>query len=365
MNKFFSHPNRAFFAAFLFFGALACVSFFAPIDFVSAHKALFILISPAFAYGGFLLIALPDWLNFTGSIKSFSIAIFSALFIAFFASFFSLQICAAVVSLYFFALFCFALFLAICDRNSDQFAVLFLLLFFCLNLALLSATGDEKFLISTLHINSFGILIISFRVSVVLGDLAIREANLKDTVFVPNGVYKNIAATIVALYAAIFPFVSPTVSGFVAIGVGFLLLAKLRELHYFTLLRRHYLFFYYCTQLLGSVGYLWLGICGVLGANSTPALHFIALLYFFATIFLIFCIASLRHSGFLELNFAKFGYILFSLLLLSAIFRTLLWQKHIGFHIHAPAFLLLVCFILLGAKFIPIFIKHEFSDDPE
>ena len=72
---FFTHPMRLFFVSAAIFAALGALSFFISTDFVSAHKIYFLNLSPACAYAGFLLVAFPDWTNYTKRIFFISFAI--------------------------------------------------------------------------------------------------------------------------------------------------------------------------------------------------------------------------------------------------------------------------------------------------
>ena len=59
------------------------------------------------------------------------------------------------------------------------------------------------------------------------------------------------------------------VSGFIAIGIGFIFIAKLKELHYLELFCSPRILCYYFIQLLGGCGYLWLGYNQI---NMIPSL---------------------------------------------------------------------------------------------
>ena len=73
-------------------------------------------------------------------------------------------------------------------------------------------------------------MFVSVRVSILLGAEALKECRLKDPVFIPNVVYKNIAITFLLLHAAAELWLPAQTAGFTALAVGFILLAKLREL---------------------------------------------------------------------------------------------------------------------------------------
>ena len=59
-------------------------------------------------------------------------------------------------------------------------------------------------------------------------------------------------------------------AAFTAFAVGFILLAKLRELHHHELLRKHYVRTYYSLQLFAAIGYLWIGINKLIDEPHSP-----------------------------------------------------------------------------------------------
>ena len=80
------------------------------------------------------------------------------------------------------------------DKNLDQFGVLGFL-FGILGFEIYYLiSGNEKFLNLQIYLHTIAILLISYRVSVVLGKEALkREKDMDEAIFVPNFIYKNIA----------------------------------------------------------------------------------------------------------------------------------------------------------------------------
>ena len=121
-------------------------------------------------------------------------------------------------------------------------------------------TDSLKLLRAQVHLNMAAVMFVSIRVSILLGAEALKETTLKDPVFIPNVVYKNIAITFLLLHTAAELWLPAQTATFTAFAVGFILLAKLRELHHRELLRKHYVRTYYFLQLFAAIGYLWIGI---------------------------------------------------------------------------------------------------------
>lgn len=368
-RNFFSHPMRAFVLCACFFAALGALSFLAPdalaIDYVSAHKFYFLFLAPSCIYAAFLLTALPDWTNFEGSLKPVSLAFAACLIAAFIASFLNLRLAAAITALFWAVFFIFAAWLLWLDKNSNNFSILAVLAAFCACSAAYGASGDEKFLLSFVHINVAAIAVVSYRISVVIGNEALREGGLKDAVFIPNFIYKNLAAFLAFALALATPFLSEAACGFIALGIGFLFLAKLRELHYVEILGRHYMAFYYALQATCAAGYLWLGAALIRGGYAAAPLHVIAICYMYGAILFVGMIAGQRHSGISPLNFPRLSRAALVLALLAGGLRAVFAGESFVLYVMIPSVLFIAAVALYLINFIPIFLKNPFSADPD
>jgi len=368
-RNFFSHPMRAFVLCACFFAALGALSFLAPdalaIDYVSAHKFYFLFLAPSYIYAAFLLTALPDWTNFDGSLKPVSLAFAACLIAAFIASFLNLRLAAAIVALFWAVFFIFAAWLLWLDRNSNNFSILAVLAAFCACSAAYGISGDEKFLLSFVHINVAAIAVVSYRISVVIGNEALREAGLKDAVFIPNFIYKNLAAFLAFALAFATPFLSDATCGFIALGIGFLFLAKLRELHYVEILSRHYMAFYYALQAACAAGYAWLGWELIRGGYAVAPLHVIAICYMYGAILFVGMIAGQRHSGISPLNFPRLSRAALVLALLAGALRAVFAGESFVLYVMIPSVLFITAVALYLISFVPIFLKNPFSADPD
>ena len=368
-RNFFSHPMRAFVLCACFFAALGALSFLAPdalaIDYVAAHKFYFLFLAPSCIYAAFLLTALPDWTNFEGSLKPVSLAFAACLIAAFIASFLNLRAAAAITGLFWAVFFIFAVWLLWLDKNSNNFSILAVLAAFCACSAAYGASGDEKFLLSFVHINVAAIAVVSYRISVVIGNEALREAGLKDAVFIPNFIYKNLAAFLAFALALATPFLSEPACGFIALGIGFLFLAKLRELHYAEILSRHYMAFYYALQAACAAGYLWLGAALIRGGYAAAPLHVIAICYMYGAILFVGMIAGQRHSGISPLNFPRLSRAALVLALLAGGLRAVFAGESFVLYVMIPSALFIAAVALYLINFIPIFLKNPFSADPD
>jgi len=368
-RNFFSHPMRAFVLCACFFAALGALSFLAPdaleIDYVGAHKFYFLFLAPSCIYAAFLLTALPDWTNFEGSLKPVSLAFAACLIAAFIASFLNLRLAAAITALFWAIFFIFAALLLWLDKNSNNFSILAVLAAFCACSAAYGASGDEKFLLSFVHINVAAIAVVSYRISAVIGNEALREAGLKDAVFIPNFIYKNLAAFLAFALALATPFLSEATCGFIALGIGFLFLAKLRALHYVEILSRHYMAFYYALQAACAAGSLWLGAALIRRGYAVAPLHVIAICYMYGAILFVGMIAGQRHSGISPLNFPRLSRAALVLALSAGTLRAVFAGESFILYVMIPSALFIAAVALYLINFVPIFLKNPFSADPD
>lgn len=367
INDFFTYPMRIFFLSSAICAALGGAVFFAPVDFISLHKFIFLHLVGALAYAGFLLTGLTDWTNFTKSLKIHAYILFGIFALSFFASLVNLWFAHLFMAIFWAYLVMLCAYMIWLDKNDDQFGVMGFLLGILLFEICYLLSGEEKFLNLQIHLHIIAILLISFRVSMVLGREAIkRESDMDEAVFVPNLVYKNIAICCVCVFLILSVFFeSSGAISYAALACGAAVFAKLKEWHYKELLRHNFIVFYYLMQLLMAAAYAIFGISGILGLGlEANMLHILALNGMIFSIMLIFNIAGLRHSG-QELEFLLLSKIAFVLVVTAGIFRGFFAYAWSGFYIHLPATLIVIAFVLWFVDFYKIFKNNEFSDDPE
>lgn len=365
INDFFTHPMRISFlisCVFVIFGSLL---FFTPSNFVALHKFFFLSLVPVGAYYGFLMTALPDWTNYKGSLKWHCIFIFILLCFSFIACFFYLNLALWIIFISWSYIFIFSSYLIFLDKSTKHFSILLCLFGFVVLSFLYALNGDEKYLNLQLFLNCVAILLITFRISIVLGSEALKQNGDENSIFIPNAIYKNIAALSIWIYIICSLLnASDVVLGYLLLASGSAILAKLLELHYYVLLKKHFIMFYYLIQIFIASGFIWLGTCYVLSLPyHTKALHLIAISGILGSILLVFNVAGTRHSGFRMLNFpmsSKFGMIL---IFLATISRSFLSDFNYIFYIYLPSIFLVLAFGFYLIKFYKIFKNNEFTGD--
>ena len=177
--------------------------------------------------------------------------------------------------------------------------------------------------------------------------------------------YKNIAITFLLLHTAAELWLPAQTAAFTAFAVGFILLAKLRELHHHELLRKHYVRTYYFLQLFAAIGYLWIGINKLLDEPTADPLHMVTLGGILGSMMMIWLTAGLWHSGFTKLDYPKLCRLAVLCLFTAALSRACLMYVDELFFITIPAILIAIVFALYLATFVSIFRNNAFTDDPE
>ena len=249
---------RPFFVGAAVLAILGALVFFISPGAVILHRQIFLELMLPAAYGGFLTAAMLEWTGYKGRLKPVATVLAALLLTASVLLPFATQTSSFFVAAYWLVLLLFCTWLIWLDRNTDNFALLMLLAAFTVFQTTYAVSGDSNLLRAQVHLNMAAVMFVSVRVSVLLGAEALKECRLKDPVFIPNVVYKNIAITFLLLHAATELWLPAQTAGFTALAVGFILLAKLRELHHHELLRKHYVRTYYLLQLFAAAQ----AICG-------------------------------------------------------------------------------------------------------
>ncbi|PSM53083.1 putative heme-copper protein NnrS [Campylobacter blaseri] len=367
INDFFTHPMRIFFLLSSIFVIPASLIFFTNFDFVTLHKVFFLQLMVPSAYLGFLFTAIPDWTQYHDNLKQHVIACFALLIVAFLFSFINLTIVNFTVSFIWFYMLIFSTYIVWLDRNDNQFSILFSLLCFVVLSFLYAFTDESIYLNSQVFLNCALIMLVSFRVSLAIGREALKLQKENENVFIPNGVYKNIAVFSIFLFIIGSFFIqSKIVLGFVLLASSSAILAKLKELHYIILIKNHYILFYYILELFMAIGFLGLGLSYIFNLPYEPAsLHILTISGLIGFIYFVFNVAGMRHSGFVILNFFISSKIGIVLILLATISRSFLYIYGNLFYLYLPSILLALVFAVYMYEFFIVFKDNEFSDDPE
>lgn len=396
MNKifgyFFSHPVRIFFAHSALFAIIASVILALHTgDFARLHNFIFLQSFLGAAFGGFVLLALPIWCEIKTDLKPISALLLGLLWIAFFMQIFaesslfaessSFFIDSAIfaesranfmetasygtMSAFWLALFICAFVWIIKSKNSQNLALLFsLFCIFTLTLAQIWAR-EAKISYAFIHICIFATLIISFRVSLVLGNEVLKSLpNASVLIFLPNPALKNISCFLVLMLAiATLWGKSDNLNAFLSLGVGFSTLSRLSSWHYRVFFATHYTLILYALFLGLGISYIALGVAyfGVFYASN--ALHFLSIFVLLGFVLFVFNTASLRHSQNQNFIFSPTTRFSFVALFFASIARAILWIFISAFYIIIPALLIMWVFLYFAIKFFKVYKESDFNGE--
>lgn len=374
---FFSHPVRIFFTHSALFAIIASVILALHTgDFARLHKFIFLQSFLGAAFGGFLLLALPIWCEIKTDLKPISALLIVLLWIAFFmqifaesspfaesSGFFIDSASYGVMSAFWLVLLANVFAWVIKSKNSQNLALLFAL--FCIFTLTLAQiwVREAKISYAFIHICIFATLIISFKISLVLGNEALKSfPNASALIFLPNPALKNISCFLVlALAIATLWGKSDNVNAFLSLGVGFSALARLSNWHYRVFFATHYTLILYVLNLALGISYIALGVAyfGVFGASN--ALHFLSIFVLLGFVLFVFNTASLRHSQNQNFIFSPATRFSFVVLFFASIARVILWIFISAFYITIPALLIIWVFLYFTIKFFKVYREHNFK----
>lgn len=393
LRDFLAHPLRIFFLSLplaILIAALpwllTAFSLPSPVTPLPFHLYLFIDLTAAAAYGGFLLTALVSWTDYTRPI----IRIAAPLYLLWLAALLLAAHPAShwLLAAYWLGLLAFACYLTRRDRNQDSLLYT-LILINILHLAY-ALSGDMRHLHAMLHIHLIALMIVQFRVGMVIGNEALQDAMAdrehhpgryptwllaatETPRFIPNPIAKNLAALSLSLLAlATAANADPILQGWLALSAGGALIANLQAWHHRILLRRAYSLAFYSAILLPALGYLGLSLATLSRASpltTSAALHAVAIGGFLLMTLNIMHIAGLRHSG-QTLTYPAKSRAAFALVIAAALSRSLLSPLAAN-HLPSayllttyalPAACLITAFILYALRFYPVFRDNAATD---
>lgn len=371
MNSF-EYPLRIFFLASACFAIFACVGLLFDFpSFAKLHQFIFLQSFTGAAFAGFLLTALPIWCKVTSSLRLLSISLFVLLCLALFMQYW-LNLGYVLMAVFDFILLVVCAFWLIRSYNTQNFSLLLVLLgLFALTLSK-NFSQNVNLDYAYIHFCVLGVLIVSFRISLVLGNDALSQTNLS---FVPNAVLKNISSFLLfALIVATLWDKSANLNGFFALAVGFSLFSRLINWHYDVFFKTHYTFILYLLFLATSLVYMGLGLVYLLDIFYLSfILHLLNLLVLLGFIVFVFNTVSLKHTQNQIFRFSLGTKLSFLALFFAGLSRGILAfcfleKSHFvfeTFYTILPALLVGAVFVYFILKFVPIYKNNEFKGDDE
>lgn len=355
-TEFLNNPLKPFFILCSLAFSLGAFVYFFSDNFINFHIFLFLDSALGAAYCGFLFTALPAWLGYKGSLKYINTSMIFLYFISFCLFAINNRYGFLVMCIFWFLLLVFCIFMQIKTKTYNNIALMILLMLICkINYAFTSNNGWLQILI---HLNSAGVMMINIRISLAIGRSTLDENNYKDYIFLPNKHYKNISMFLLLLlsgfsyFSMVYDFYDYVY--FCSFGVGFSILARLKEWHYKELFNTHYVVFFYICMLWLGISYLAYGL-NIFYDDYFVALHTIMISGICCMILLVFNIAGLRHNG-LKLKFPKISYLSFLCVFIAIVLRF--------YHINDFSIILIsIAFFMQFLFYIKVFSKNAFIKD--
>lgn len=340
-------------------------------DPLNLHAFFFLQSLAGAVYAGFLFTAIPEWTSDRTPLSKPMQRLWLLWLVASFVAPFSLASALLVMTVYWFYVIALATWLVWKNRDHRQVSVLLFVysvtamtMWLCIK-AWFSEINAHDWR-QLLHLGLLGIALISFRISQALGTQALEDSGQDDSRFIPNPFYKNLAVWLFyALIISNLILQNSAVSGWLHLAIAGVMIGRLREWHFFILLKQHYVWWLYLTLLLIGIGYSWRGL--TLIENSTSALfnpvlplHLIAIGGFLLMVYQVFNIAGLRHSN-RDLIYPLTSRVGLVCLLLAALSRSLavgLSWNYVYFAVYLPNVLLVLAFLMYLPVFYRIFIRY-------
>ena len=346
-------PMKLFFLLSAGAGVLALPLYAAMDDFYGYHVFLFLDLFMGSAYCGFLLTALPSWLRFSGDLYRHHLIFISLFLLGIIASFVDISWGFKAIFAFWAYLVIFCFFMSVKSRIFIflQFILLLFLLakFLYAYLDLLSA---QRMII---HINSAAVMYIGSRIAIALGSQALTDAKRHELSFVVNMYQRNVSIFFFLALALLEYFENYEAIGFASLAAGVFCLARLSDFHYFLILKRHFILFFYFVFMSISFSYILYGMSLLFDFNLLQALHLVAFASIFLMVLIVFNVAGLRHND-LKLIFPPCSYIAFGLVFCAALLR------YFDLYFTATLFVF-AAFILEFCFFSGVFARNKFKGE--
>lgn len=359
MAKFFKYPFQAYFSSAMVLTLLSCLlCLLIPNISLNIQQTLLGNLLPSFIYTGFLVTAMPSWHHFKGNITSFVMAIYVLLVLSYFLVFINLNISMMILAFTWLCLLVFSVYLMWRDKSPDNINLLTIILFIFLIQIGYSQNLSPQYLLSLLCAYLFSSVLVLFKISVMMGNEALKVTKLKNPIFIPNKIYRNLLASLLLLYVISNLYLDPSINGFIALGIGCLFLAKLKELHYREFFIQPYIKTYYFIQFSNAICFLYLGFLQVTQQPIEQAFNFLLISATFTSLCFMMLIIALRHCDINNLQLKDKKPYSIILLFFSASVPYLCSID--AYYQHTISEILLCCASTLFIKnLLPVFIQYH------
>lgn len=333
------------------------------IDPITLHAYGFLNLVGGAGFAGFIMTAIPEWMHDNRSLIPYSSSLLLLWILGALSSLFAPALASLAYTAFWLGLALIVTLMAIKARSNRVISIILLLSCIAL-LNLCYAYQPGLFWLKQIgHIFMAGVALITFRIGNSIGNKALEGTTLADCRFMPNPFYRNLSVWFIYFLVASHIWLdNASSSAWLSLAVGLSILGRLRDWHYLLLLKQSYVRWYYLTLAMAGIGYVWLGLDGILVlGTSTAAFHLIMIGGFLLMMMQVFTIAGVSHSS-LDLFFPRVSHLALACLILAALSRSLgsLMATYYGLYVfYLPALLIACAFAL----YIPVF-YYIFTHNP-
>ncbi len=364
---------------FLSFAGILTNVLYVKTDPLSLHAFAFLQSLTGAAYAGFLFTAIPEWTHDAMPLQRHMQRLWLLWLVPTVLAIYALNIALAAMLAFWSYMLLLAIWLVWKNRDDRQISVLIFVGSYIAMSTVITIDAWYHGVVNPfywqqlLHLNLLGIALITFRISRALGSQALEDAGYLDSLFIPNPYFKNLAVWLFYLLVLVnLTLENSVIEGWISLAIGGVMIGRLREWHFWVLLKCHYVRWLYLTLLVIGIGYTWRGLALIGFSNPSlfhhallnPVLpmHLISISGFLFMVYQVFNIAGLRHSD-LELCYPQSSRFALLCLLLAGLSRSLgvglLPQYYVWTAVYIPGLLVATAFIIYLPVFYRLFIRYK------
>lgn len=324
-------------------------------------------------YAGFLFTALTKWTEDPAMLGKHMQYLWLCWLIATVSVFVSLGVAFILMFGFWFLLFFFATKLVYKHRDKRQISFLLSvasmgLLTILLGIKVWFGAFSFYHWQQFLHLNLLAFILMSFRMSRVIGAQALAQQ--ADNQFIPNPYYKNLQiGLLVALVVSNLIVGHNVIEGWLSLSVASVTIARLRDWHFIVFLKQPYVRWLYLSFMFIGISYAWRGL-GLIGVSDTLlfnpklAIYLLTFAGFLILSYQIMQFASLRNSH-VQVVYSPSSRLAFLGLVIagisSSLVSALMPEYELLLRVYVPNILILVAFSLYIFKFYQIFVRHNLT----
>ncbi|RBA26455.1 NnrS family protein [Taylorella equigenitalis] len=335
-------------------------------DPISFHSWGFINVFGTAAFGGFLFTAVPEWTHYTKDLSKICLLSLIVWLLIILCAFIDTSISAIFASIFWLLFTLFSINLSIKAKDNRHINIIVLLIVLCFLNAFYAFEPSILIIKQLAHSYIIAVSLVIFRIGKALGSKALELSKLSHCNFVPNPFYRNISVICLYLYiVSNLAGENPMTIAWISLAIGLAIIGRLRDWHYFVLLKQPFVRWYYVTLLCIGIGYCWQGYTVLLGdGNTIYPFHLIMIGGFLMMVMQAFSIAGTVHSS-LDLPYPNTSRISLFFILLATLSRAFAgiisnrWSLNYTFLAwYLPAICISLAFIIYIRVFARIYTKY-------